>query len=62
MYRSARQQILQKLSKRAADAVILMGSPIFPGLAEVQARLRLPLVVINRRANGPGYGQHLRRL
>ena len=50
------QQILQKLSKHAADAVVLMGSPIFPGLAEVQARLRLPLVVINRRANGPGLG------
>jgi LacI family transcriptional regulator len=50
------QQILQKLSKHAADAIILMGSPMFSGLAEVQARLRLPLVVINRRANGPGLG------
>jgi LacI family transcriptional regulator len=50
------EQILKKLSRRSADAIILMSSPIFPGLAEVQSRLRLPLVVINRRTNGPGYG------
>jgi LacI family transcriptional regulator len=50
------QQILQKLSKHAADAIVLMGSPMFPGLAEVQARLHLPLVVINRRASGPALG------
>jgi LacI family transcriptional regulator len=47
------QQILQKLSKHVADAVILMGSPIFPGLAEVQSRRRIPMLVINRRALGP---------
>ena len=50
------QQILQKLSKHAADAIVLMSSPIFPGLAEVQSRLRLPMVVINRRTSGPGWG------
>lgn len=47
------QQILQKLGKQVADAVILMGSPIFPGLAEVQSRRRIPLLVINRRVKGP---------
>lgn len=51
-----RQQILLRLSKRVADGVILMGSPIFPGLDVIQARLHLPLVVINRRACGPALG------
>lgn len=50
------QQILQRLSKRVADAIILMGSPIFPGLDTVQSRLHLPLVVINRRVCGPALG------
>ncbi len=50
------QQILQKLGKQVADAVVLMGSPIFAGLAEVQSRRRIPLLVINRRAQGPALG------
>ncbi len=49
-------QILERLSKRVADAVILMGSPIFPGLDVLQSRLKLPLVVINRRACAPALG------
>ena len=50
------QQILKTLGKQVADAMVLMGSPIFPGLAEVQSRRRIPLVVINRRAKGPALG------
>ena len=50
------QQILQKLGKRVADAVILMGSPIFTGLGEVQSRRRIPLLVVNRRVKGPALG------
>lgn len=50
------QQILQRLSKRVADAIVLMGSPIFPGLDTIQSRLNIPLVVINRRACGPALG------
>jgi LacI family transcriptional regulator len=49
-------QILQKLSKRVADAIVVMGSPLFQGLAEVQSRYHIPLVVINRRANGIALG------
>lgn len=50
------QQIFQKLSRRVADAMILLGTPFLPALAEVQARHHLPTVVINRRAAGPALG------
>lgn len=50
------QAILQRLGRRVADGVILMGSPIFPGLDVIQARQNLPLVVINRKACGPALG------
>ncbi len=50
------QKILERLGKRVADAIVLMGSPIFPGLDTIQSRLNLPLVVINRRACGPALG------
>lgn len=50
------QQIVQKLSKRIVDGIVLMGSPLFPEMAEMQARLHIPTIVINRRANGPALG------
>jgi DNA-binding LacI/PurR family transcriptional regulator len=50
------QQIFEKLSKHVADAMILLGTPLLPALAEVQSRYHLPTVVINRRAAGPGLG------
>jgi LacI family transcriptional regulator len=50
------QQIMQKLGKHVADAIVLMGAPIPPALAEIQSRRRLPLVVINRQVSGPALG------
>ena len=49
-------QIWQKLNKRVADGAIVMGSPLAPELAELQARLHLPMVMINRRAQGRALG------
>jgi DNA-binding LacI/PurR family transcriptional regulator len=50
------QQIVQKLSKRIVDGIVLLGCPLLPELADLQARLHIPMMVINRRANGPGLG------
>lgn len=51
-----RQNILEKLARRVADGVVVMGSPVFPGLDDLQARLKLPMVVINRRYSGTALG------
>lgn len=50
------QYIIQKINRGVADAIVLMGSPLPPALAEVQFHRRIPLVVINRRACGPVLG------
>jgi LacI family transcriptional regulator len=49
-------QLIQKINKRVANAIVLMGAPIFPALAEVQSRIRIPMVVINRKASGTALG------
>lgn len=51
-----RQQILEKISKSVVEAVVVMGAPLFPRLAETQASRRIPTVVINRRAQGAALG------
>ncbi len=50
------QQVMQKLGKHVADAIVLLGTPIPPALVEIQSRRRIPMVVINRPAAGPALG------
>jgi len=50
------QQVLQKLSRRTVDAIVLMGFPLICMIEEIQSRQHIPLVVINRRASGPALG------
>jgi len=50
------QQILQRLSKRSVDGIVLMGSAPFPGLVELRDRYQIPLVIINRKLVHRGVG------
>jgi DNA-binding LacI/PurR family transcriptional regulator len=47
-------QLLHKLSKPLVEGAILTGSSPFPELLEWQAHHKIPLVLLNRRANQPG--------
>lgn len=50
------QHIARQLSKRVANALILLGSTFYPDIEKQQSRLKLPMVVINRQVSGPALG------